>query len=188
MTLYEGTARSSNTFYVALEKKVGVLSVASMAESLGLNVPREGPNAVTSKDASFTLGTINVSPLQMSAAYATIASGGMYCEPTPFKKIETDDETITPPKVSPNCTRALSESTADNAADILSKVVDGKDPLRTAKKQSIGRPAGGKTGTTNSAGAAWFAGFTPQVATAVWAGDPRGGSKYPLSSGGEVVR
>lgn len=183
LTLYEGTARSSNTFYVALEKKLGVLSVASMAESLGLDVPREGPNAVTSKDASFTLGTINVSPLQMSAAYATIASGGMYCEPTPFKKIETDDKTITPPKVSPNCTRALSESTADNAADILSKVVDGKDPLRTAKKQSIGRPAGGKTGTTNSAGAAWFAGFTPQVATAVWAGDPRGGSKYPLSSG-----
>lgn len=183
LSMYQGTARSSNTFYVALEKKVGVLNVANMAESLGLNVPREGGNAVTAHDASFTLGTIDVSPLQMSAAYATIASGGMYCEPTPFKKIETDDESITPPKVKPNCSRALSKSTADNASDILSKVIDGKDPLRTAKKQSLGRPAGGKTGTTNSAGAAWFVGFTPQVSTAVWAGDPRGGSKYPLSSG-----
>lgn len=183
LTMREGTARSSNTFFVTLEKKVGVLKVADMAESLGLNVPRKGPNAVTDKDASFTLGTIDTSPIQMASAYATVAAGGMYCEPTPIKSIEGMSANVNPPDVKPNCKRVISESTASNAASILSGVIDGKDEYRTAKRQSLGRPAGGKTGTTNSAGAAWFAGFTPQYATAVWTGDPRGGSAHPLSSG-----
>lgn len=182
LTMYEGAARSSNTYFVKLQNQIGVLNVAEMAESMGISVPREGPHAVTEEDASFTLGTINVSPVQIANAYATISAGGMYCTPTPIKAIEAFDNREVP-EIKPDCERVMSESTANNVSDVLAGVIDGKDDLRTGKKQSIGRPAGGKTGTTNSAGAAWFAGFTPQYATAVWAGDPRGSSKYPLSSG-----
>lgn len=182
LTMYEGTARSSNTFFVKLQNQVGVLNVAEMAESMGISVPREGPYAVTEEDAAFTLGTIDVSPVQIANAYATISSGGIYCTPTPIQKIEAwDDRPV--PNVEPDCERVMAETTADNVTDVLKGVIDGKDDSRTGKRQSLGRPAAGKTGTTNSAGAAWFAGFTPQYATAVWAGDPRGGSKYPLSSG-----
>lgn len=179
LTMLQGTARSSNVFFVKLEEEVGVLNVADMAESMGMDVPREGPYTVTEKDASFTLGTINVSPVQMSNAYATIAAGGIYCEPTPIKKIESVDGREVP-DIEPHCKRVMAESTAENVSKMLQAVLDEGG---TGEKQDIGRPAAGKTGTTNSAGAAWFAGFTPQYATAVWTGDPRGGSKYPLSSG-----
>lgn len=179
LTMKKGTARSSNVFFVKLEEEIGVLAVADMAESMGLDVPREGPHAVTEQDASFTLGTINVSPVQISNAYATIASGGIHCEPTPIKKIESVDGREVP-DVEPVCKRVMAESTAHNVSSMLQSVLaDGG----TGEKQALNRPAAGKTGTTNSAGAAWFAGFTPQYATAVWTGDPRGGSKYPLSSG-----
>lgn len=182
MSVYTGTARSSNTFYASLAEQVGVLNVAEMAESLGLDVPREGPVAVGAKDASFTLGTISVSPLQMAAAYATFASGGIYCEPHYVSSITgpTGEEI---PVSDGNCRRAVSAQTAANVSDILQGVVDGPDDLRTGKDASIGRPVAGKTGTTNQQAAVWFAGYTPQLATAVWVGDPRGGQKYPLSQG-----
>ena len=64
---------------------------------------------------------------------------------------------------------------------MLNGVVDGNIPGRTGSAMSLGdRPAAGKTGTTNESAAVWFAGYTPQVAAAVWVGDPRGGFAFPL--------
>lgn len=182
MNLATATARSSNTFYATLQEKVGVLAVADMADNLGISVPREGPQAVGARDASFTLGTISVSPLQMSAAYATFASGGVYCDPVNIIKVTGPmGEDI--PSPDGNCRQAISKQTADNMVYLLSQVIDGDDPDRSGKDMSLGRPAGGKTGTTNNTSAVWFAGFTPQYAAAVWVGDPRGGVKYPLDNG-----
>ena len=74
----------------------------------------------------------------------------------------------------------MSTDTADTVTSVLRGVIDGPDPSRTGASASIGRPAAGKTGTTESFGAAWFSGFTPQMAASVWVGDPRGNS-YPLT-------
>ena len=64
---------------------------------------------------------------------------------------------------------------------MLNGVVDGNIPGRTGAPMNLGdRPVAGKTGTTNESAAVWFAGFTPQVASAVWVGDPRGGYAFPL--------
>jgi membrane peptidoglycan carboxypeptidase len=76
----------------------------------------------------------------------------------------------------------MSEHTAEVTTSILRGVIDGPDASRTGASASIGRPAAGKTGTTDSFAAAWFTGYTPQLAASVWVGDPRGGSNHPLTN------
>ena len=75
----------------------------------------------------------------------------------------------------PRCRQVIRPSVADTVTSVLTGVVN----QGTGRNAAIGRPAAGKTGTTQSFGAAWFVGYTPQLATAVWMGDPRGPA-YPL--------
>lgn len=177
---YAGIARSSNTYALALQHDVGVLNVAAMAERLGFTgIPRSGERAITERDAALTLGVYEVSPLQLASAYATFAAHGVSCRPIAIdavtgprgRELEVPDA---------NCTQAIQPSVADTVADVMQGVIDGPDPARTGSAQSIGRPAAGKTGTTQNNAAVWFSGYTPQFATAVWVGDPRGGFAYPL--------
>jgi membrane peptidoglycan carboxypeptidase len=65
---------------------------------------------------------------------------------------------------------------------MLTNVIDGSIEGRTGARMSLGREAGGKTGTTNDSAAVWFVGFTPDISAAVWVGDPRGGYKYPMKN------
>jgi membrane peptidoglycan carboxypeptidase len=171
------TALSSNTYYATLQREAGVLVVADMARNLGVTVP----DTVTAQDGSFTLGVIDTSPLEMSAAYAAFAADGLYCAPTGIKTVMGQTGELTPR--SERCYQAVSKKTANVINQALVGVIDGPLPNRTGKDASIGRPAAGKTGTTSSHAAAWFVGYTPQYSTAVWIGDPRGGFKYPLSQG-----
>ncbi|MGV8910702.1 MAG: transglycosylase domain-containing protein [Propionicimonas sp.] len=181
LTLSQATARSSNTFFVKLENQQGVLNVADMAGRLGMSLPRSGPSAITEMDASMTLGTYEVSPLEMATVYATFAAHGVTCNPTGITAI-TGPTGAPAPAPDPHCHQGVAAGVADTVASLLQGVVDGPDPYRTGKRLSIGRPVAGKTGTTDNASAVWFNGFTPQYETAVWVGDPRGGFKYPLSS------
>jgi membrane peptidoglycan carboxypeptidase len=173
-------ARSSNTWFVKLEEQVGVLNVASMAERLGVtSLPRSGPGAITKRDASLTLGAYEVSPVDMAGAYATFAAHGVHCTPLPIVSIAGPGKK--PVAVPSNdCHQAIPASVADTVADIAQGVVNGPDPYRTGVGLGIGRPVAGKTGTTQGHAAVWFSGFTPQYATSVWVGDPRGGFQHPL--------
>jgi membrane peptidoglycan carboxypeptidase len=174
--------RSSNTFFVHLEDQTGVLAVADMAGRLGItSLPRTGDNAITSRDASLTLGAYEVSPVEMAAANAVFAAHGVACRPLPISSITTlDGQPMPAPDA--NCHQAISPGVADTVAAVMQGTIDGPDPARTGGNQSLGRPAGGKTGTTNDFAAVWMTGFTPQYSTAVWVGDPRGGQKYPLTN------
>lgn len=183
MDMVTATARSSNTFYTVLQERIGVMTVADMAENLGMTVPRTGEVAVGAKDSSFTLGTISVSPLEMAAAYATFAADGKYCEPR-FVEVVYDVYGESIGQELEDCYQAVSPQTASKVTVALQAVVDGEDPNRTAELASLGdRPVAGKTGTTNQQAAVWFVGYTPEYAVATWVGDPRGGQKYPLSQG-----
>jgi membrane peptidoglycan carboxypeptidase len=181
LSLAQGVARSSNTFFVKLEAQQGVLNVADMAGRLGMGLPRTGRTAITRQDASLTLGTYEVSPLEMATVYATLAAHGRSCSPTGITSITgaTGAPVAAP---DPKCHQAVSPGVADTVTALLQGVVDGPDPFRTGKNLSIGRPVAGKTGTTDNSSAVWFNGYTPQFETAVWVGDPRGGFKHPLSS------
>jgi membrane peptidoglycan carboxypeptidase len=82
-----------------------------------------------------------------------------------------------------DCQRVLKRDVADTVTVMLNGVVDGSIPGRTGQAMVIPeRQVAGKTGTTNDSAAVWFAGYTPQIAAAVWVGDPRGGFAYPMKN------
>lgn len=176
--MVSGTKASSNTYFAQLQAKVGICDVMEMAEKLGLKradgtLFTENENSLA--NSSFTLGSEEVSPLRVANAYATFASGGMYCEPQAITSID-DKQAGTTIEIEPECERVLEEDVADGVSYLLSQTFNGG----TASALGIGRPAAGKTGTTDGSAAAWFAGFTPQMASAVFVADPRGPQQYPL--------
>ena len=170
--LRTGTWNSVNTFYVQLEERTGVERPAALAEAMGVRQFQDGsPSAPLHRGGSFVLGTNEVSPLAMSAAYATFAAHGTYCPPRAVLEVKDARGTALPLPEQP-CREVLRPDVADTVAAVLRGVVDGPLPGRTGQAASIGRPAAGKTGSTNGSKAAWFTGFTPQLAASVWVGTP----------------
>jgi membrane peptidoglycan carboxypeptidase len=171
------TAYSINTYFMALEERTGLCRPAEIAESMGVFLGSGDPLL---RVPSFTLGTMEVTPIAMANAYATFAAHGMYCKPRSILEIrDRDNRSIAvPPK---QCQRVLSQDVADGVTALLTGVVDGYISGRTGQAMSLeDRPAAGKTGTTNESAAVWFAGFTPDIAATVWVGDPRGGFAHPM--------
>jgi membrane peptidoglycan carboxypeptidase len=174
--LKTGTALSVNTFYVGLEERIGQCRPVEIAETLGVTT---GSGEPLEKVPSFVLGSQPVSPLSMAEAYATFAANGIHCDSIAILEI-TDREGRAIPVPAPNCQEVLQPKVASEVTQLLAGVIDGNISGRTGKPMSLGRPAAGKTGTTNGNAAVWFVGYTPNLAAAVWAGDPRGGTKYPM--------
>jgi penicillin-binding protein 1A len=116
---------------------------------------------------SAVLGTNDVTPLDMAAAYATFANRGVRVPPTFVTKITSrDGEILYQHKHSER--PALEPEVADAAVSVLRQVVE----RGTGVGAKIGRPAAGKTGTGQEWRDAWFVGFTPQLVTSVWVGFP----------------
>jgi membrane peptidoglycan carboxypeptidase len=171
------TAYSINTYFMALEERTGQCRPAEIAESMGV---RLGSGEPLLRVPSFTLGTMEVAPLQLANAYATFANHGSYCTPRVLLDIrDRNGHAVPVPPV--NCTQVLTRDVADSTTALLTGVIDGYIGGRTGQAMSLAdRPAAGKTGTTNESAAVWFAGFTPDIAAAVWVGDPRGGYGFPM--------
>lgn len=180
MNAEQATWRSVNTYFVKLIEQTGVMPVADMARRLGMtSIRTEGQGSVGARDAALTLGDFNTSPLQVANVYATFAAGGVACDPVGVTSMVRDGvENL--PVATGDCRQAVDPAVAAKVNTILQGTIDGTDPARTGAAMSIGRPATGKTGTAGEFAAAWFAGATPQMATAVWVGDPRGGPGNPL--------
>ena len=185
--MFRGAAYSVNTFFVELEKRAGVCETVEAARKLGVRYADGGelgdvrPGGTTAEVASFTLGTTEVSPLTLANAYATVSAHGVYCQPRVITKIvDRDGKSLSVP--APKCKQAITRNVADATAAVLTNVVDGTIPGRTGGAMSLGRDTTGKTGTIDNQAAVWFAGSTPDLAAAVWVGDPRGGYAYPLKN------
>src|ERR1039457_6289932 len=189
-TLYLATAQSVNIYFAELEKKVGLCSVVKTAAALGVHratgqslfqgVGTPGtPGYLFPADdePSFTLGSINVSPMTMAAAYATVASRGIYCHPVAITKIVEGSGTQLPVE-SAGCHRVLSTDVADAASYVLQSVLT----VGTAAGLGIGRPAAGKTGTSDSFAYAAFGGYTPDLAGYVSVFYPNGPTRYTMAS------
>ena len=156
--MYTGTRRSVNTYFAQLERDTGLCNVVQMAESMGIKVPR------TQQVPSFTLGVVNVSPLDMAAAYATAASGGEYCTPKPVNAIvDTNGKTIK--KYSPDCTKIMSKDDAAQLNDIL-RGVQQPGGFGYANGTALNIPSAAKTGTTSDNQSVWYVGYTPELVTA----------------------
>ncbi|MDR2985611.1 MAG: hypothetical protein LBV34_12290, partial [Nocardiopsaceae bacterium] len=198
-TIYNGTTESINAFYATLEQRVGLCNVVRTAAKLGLTRadgksllrrdPRMPANSRLSADnyPSFTLGSVYVSPLNMAAAYATLAARGVYCRPTAIRSITGRGGTSIPVE-RPKCHRVIEKSVADAANFVLQGVLGSSG---TAANRGIGIPAAVKTGTANGGYYAAFAGYTPRLAGYVSVFNPysptgSGAMIYPRANYREV--
>ncbi len=116
---------------------------------------------------SIALGTSDVSPLEMTSAYGTIANHGVHVSPISILKIE-DRNGILIDQFAPEYTEAISPQTASIITSMMESVIDYGTGARV--RQYFHRPAAGKTGTTQEFSDAWFVGFTPQLVGGVWVG------------------
>jgi penicillin-binding protein 1A len=163
VSVRDATRRSVNGVYARLMEKLCPEKVAEMAEKLGLS-----PIAPDKRVPSMALGSAEVRPIDMASAYATLANLGEYNLPTFFEKVDhrSGRPVIDEP---PKPERRVSAALAWQVNDILKGVINGG----TGTAASIGRPAAGKTGTNQAYRDAWFVGYTPQLAVAVWMGNPK---------------
>ncbi len=116
---------------------------------------------------SIALGTCEVSPLEMTSAYSTIANHGVHIDPIAILKIE-DRNGILIDQFTPNFTEAISPQTASIITSMMEDVINYGTGARV--RRYFHRPAAGKTGTAQGYSDAWFVGFTPQLAAGVWVG------------------
>ncbi|HVW31367.1 MAG TPA: transglycosylase domain-containing protein, partial [Acidimicrobiia bacterium] len=184
-------AHSVNVVFVDLGCQVGVHDVIKAATDAGI------PDDATRAQGAVFLGGLDrgVSPLSMAAAYATFAAGGVYAEPYGIRTItDSRGRMVYEHRTERRRVFEADEAGVLNAA--LTRVV-GEGTGRAA---AIGRPVAGKTGTTEDNVDAWFVGYTPQVATAVWTGfDPARpmtsvhgravtGGSFPAAVFGQLMR
>ena len=175
-SIEQATIRSDNTVYAQLTLDVTAEAVAKMATKLGVR------SKLTTSDGAYVpsigLGSIEVSPLDMASAYATLAAGGIYSEPRAIKRVVLangrEDERAGWGK--PKRRRVIS----DGVAYTVTKILERNVQYGTGTGASYGHPAAGKTGTTEEHSDAWFAGYTPRLQTTVWIGYPRG--KVPMTN------
>jgi membrane peptidoglycan carboxypeptidase len=154
MDMNVGAPESVNTYFAQLEKRTGLCKPYQLAREMGVNLT---PSAQV---PSFTLGVADANPLEMAAAYATAASGGIYCQPHPVSAILDSNGQVVK-KYPTQCKRVLSEHTAESINAVLHKVME---PGGFGSALVLNRPAAGKTGTTSSNQSVWFNGYTPTLA------------------------
>ncbi|QKW27734.1 transglycosylase domain-containing protein [Streptomyces seoulensis] len=159
ITVREATDKSVNAVYAQMAVDVGSDKVKKTAIDLG--VPGDTPELVSSP--SIALGVARASVVDMAQAYATLANHGKHGVFTMIKKITKDGaNAVKLPQDTE--TQAVSRQAADTTTSVLQSVVQNGTG---APAQAIGRPAAAKTGTAEEDTAAWFAGYTPNLATVV---------------------
>ncbi|WP_338677549.1 transglycosylase domain-containing protein [Streptomyces sp. SCSIO 30461] len=159
--------KSINTYFAKLEQMTGLCETVEMAQKVGY---KTGKGKKIPEKPSITLGSIESTPLSMAAVYATFANRGTYCSPIAIESVTTaEGKNLKVPKS--RCTRAMSERTADTVNQMLKGVVEDGTGTQAGLSD---RDNAGKTGTTNDRKDAWFVGYTPNLATAVWVGDDIG--------------
>ncbi len=183
VSVREATAQSVNTVYMQMAQDVGTKKVVETAHSMGIS--SDLPVVPTT-----TLGVGSVTPLEMASAYATLAAEGTYREPFLIREV-VDAKGRTLLKHEPAERRAVDRNVASIVTDVLRDVIR----YGTGENADIDRPAAGKTGTTNDSRDAWFVGYVPQLATAVWVGNRDNtpmrdvtGGKIPAEIWGDYMR
>ncbi|MDA8196207.1 MAG: transglycosylase domain-containing protein [Actinomycetota bacterium] len=162
MTITDATANSVNCAYIRLAINVGLQNVVDTAQIMGVKSPLLAVPSVA-------IGSEDVTPLEMATAYGVLASGG-YLHPARFitSVVDSTGKYVYNPVLSSQ--RVLSSRIVAVMDSVLQQVI-----IRgTGTAAAIGRPAAGKTGTTDNFTDGWFDGYTPQMVTTVWMGDPSG--------------
>ncbi len=154
-------ARSLNTVSVRLAVDLG-------PDALRESLQRFGFAATFPRNYSLALGSSEVTPLELTRAYGVFATLGRRFEPVFITSItDIDGSPVEFPGTEPRFETVMNPATAY----IMTKMMESVVTSGTAQEaRKLGRPAAGKTGTTNESKDAWFVGFTPELVTSVWVG------------------
>jgi penicillin-binding protein 1A len=157
------TLSSDNTVYARLTLDVGPENVVRSARQMGIKTKLQPV-------ASIGLGSNSVSVLEMSSAYATLAAGGVYSEPMAIRRVVLPNGKVDQGAGwgRPKRKRVFS----DGVAYVVNRILKQNIQSGTGTGANPGFVAGGKTGTTDDHGDAWFAGITTNASTVVWVGYP----------------
>ena len=178
MTLDQATTQSVNTIYAQLIREIGPENVVELLNELQFDRDDVAAKRKINPDCGLSLGILDVTPVEMARAYAGMAARGRLPEVVPITYIEDsqgncvreyrDRKGPCEKETTPKAKQVVTQNSADVLNQTLTNVVESG----TATVANIGRPVAGKTGTTQNNGNAWFAGYTPQLATVVWEGYP----------------
>jgi penicillin-binding protein 1A len=162
------TIRSDNSVYAQLTLDVTPERVAQIARRMGVRSPLQVNGQYV---PAMGLGSVAVTPIDLASAYATLAAGGVYAEPMAIRKVVFPNGRVDTQAGwgQPQRHRAISEGVAAVVTSILAQNIQ----YGTGVRANIDRPAAGKTGTNEKHADAWFAGYTPDLATTVWVGYTR---------------
>lgn len=161
MSLRSALAHSVNTIFAQLVVGVGPDNVVNVARRMGIR-------SRLSDVCSITLGSQGVTPMEMTAAFATLAARGVRHQPRAIREVRDPGGRVIE-RPTKKGKRALEQNVADLATHALQGVIQGG----TGTAADIGRPAAGKTGTAQNYQDAWFCGYVPQLAACVWMGYPK---------------
>lgn len=158
-TLREALTYSRNVVTVRLVNDVGIDNVLEFARTVGIqsDMPR---------DLTIALGSLSLTPFDLALSYSVFANGGMKVKPIAVKYI-TDSKGRILESNDPEAEEVISPQTAFLITSMMEDVVRSGTGWRA---KALGRPAAGKTGTTNEYRDAWFVGFTPNLVSVVWVG------------------
>ena len=160
LTLADALAHSVNTITVNLAQEVGIRNVIAAAKRVGITSPLQA-------NASLALGTAEVTPLELTAAYAAFANGGFHVSPYLVTQVDIGTRTVFV-RHAPPPQRVIEQSVnRDLTAMLYRVVINGTGGYASLH----GREAAGKTGTTQDSHDAWFVGFTTDYVAAAWVGN-----------------
>jgi penicillin-binding protein 1A len=170
ITLEKAMAESDNTVFVQLALDLGLENVVEKAQEMGITSEVEAY-------PSTAIGGLGegVTPLEMASAYSTLPNQGVHMKPFLVQRVtkEENGEEIVVEEHRLREEQALTRDEAAVVTQALRRVItDGTASYYHDLDADIGRPAAGKTGTTNNFVDAWFIGFIPQLTTSVWVGYP----------------
>ena len=184
---YDRKFRGPVTYQQALEESVNVAAV-KVQERIGLRrtidvARRMGVESPLGENLSLALGTSELSLLELTSAYGTLANQGRWLHPTAVRYVldaqgKLLEENVPEPK------QVLTPELAFVATQMLKGTIERGTGVAA---KALGRPAAAKTGTTNDYSNAWFIGFTPQLATGVWVGYDRPRSLGKDETGSRVA-
>jgi membrane peptidoglycan carboxypeptidase len=177
MTLMEATALSTNTAFVGLAQQIGICKIRDTMNLMGLH--QSNGNDISIDPAAVILGANEVSPQTVANAYATLASDGKKCPVVVITKIVKDGKEI--PLPASTCEQVIKPEIAQATDKFLEYNMTHGSGIRNQLSGGA-RESAGKTGTANGNNESWFAGYTPQISTAVWVGTPDDGNKRVMKN------